>query len=207
MVRTGERTSWPAVLHGDPQTADHSNASTAAAAAPPPLHSRTGPPRAPAGSPPPPVLHLELTTAAPGQLRGGGRVVIVGDVHGCSDELTALLAKLGFIAGLDNLLLVGDLVGKGPEPMQARGTCGATPHPADFRGAAAHARRPQPQHGACAPRASKQSGELRGPLSPAAARPLVLNVHTCRSSAPRGSSAPGRRGATTTTLRWPRTGR
>ncbi|KIZ04488.1 hypothetical protein MNEG_3468 [Monoraphidium neglectum] len=64
----------------------------------------------PYGSPPPPVLHLELTTAAPGQLRGGGRVVIVGDVHGCSDELTALLAKLGFIAGLDNLLLVGDLV-------------------------------------------------------------------------------------------------
>ncbi len=42
------------------------------------------------------------------------RSVIVGDVHGCSQELEALLDRVGFGSG-DELVLVGDLVAKGPD--------------------------------------------------------------------------------------------
>jgi hypothetical protein len=41
--------------------------------------------------------------------------VIVGDVHGCRAELEALLARVGFGAG-DRLVMVGDLVVRGPDP-------------------------------------------------------------------------------------------
>ena len=40
---------------------------------------------------------------------------IVGDVHGCADELAALLDTIGIAAG-DRLLLTGDLFDKGPDP-------------------------------------------------------------------------------------------
>src|SRR5689334_5733352 len=45
-----------------------------------------------------------------------GRTVIVGDVHGCADELEALLAHVGFSKRHDRLVLVGDLVVRGPYP-------------------------------------------------------------------------------------------
>lgn len=47
-----------------------------------------------------------------------GRTILVGDVHACRDELDALLAKVAFGAG-DRVVLVGDLVVRGPDP---RGT-------------------------------------------------------------------------------------
>ncbi len=47
-----------------------------------------------------------------------GRTILVGDVHGCRDELDALLTKLSFAPG-DQLVMVGDLVVRGPDP---RGT-------------------------------------------------------------------------------------
>jgi hypothetical protein len=40
--------------------------------------------------------------------------IVVGDVHGCLDELRRLLAKCGFRRG-DRLVLAGDLVAKGPD--------------------------------------------------------------------------------------------
>ena len=47
-----------------------------------------------------------------------GRTILVGDVHGCRDELDALLTKVAFSPG-DRLVMVGDLVVRGPDP---RGT-------------------------------------------------------------------------------------
>ena len=42
------------------------------------------------------------------------RTIIIGDVHGCLDELLTLVSRCGYGAG-DRLILVGDLVAKGPD--------------------------------------------------------------------------------------------
>ncbi|KAI9700137.1 MAG: hypothetical protein M1820_006919 [Bogoriella megaspora] len=47
--------------------------------------------------------------------RGVERLVLVGDVHGCNDDLSALLTKIAFNPGTDHLIFVGDLITKGPE--------------------------------------------------------------------------------------------
>lgn len=44
-----------------------------------------------------------------------GRTLVVGDVHGCRQELEDLLEAASFRAGHDALVLVGDLVAKGPD--------------------------------------------------------------------------------------------
>jgi diadenosine tetraphosphatase ApaH/serine/threonine PP2A family protein phosphatase len=44
------------------------------------------------------------------------RTIIIGDVHGCLDELVALVAACGGIAD-SRVVLVGDLVAKGPDPI------------------------------------------------------------------------------------------
>jgi hypothetical protein len=43
------------------------------------------------------------------------RTIVVGDVHGCLDELQALLRLCGWRPGGDRLVLAGDLVAKGPD--------------------------------------------------------------------------------------------
>src|SRR4051794_18132538 len=42
------------------------------------------------------------------------RTLVIGDVHGCLEELRALVAKAG-VTGDDDVILVGDLVAKGPD--------------------------------------------------------------------------------------------
>lgn len=42
------------------------------------------------------------------------RTIVVGDVHGCADELQDLLKACGWVKG-DRVALVGDLVAKGPD--------------------------------------------------------------------------------------------
>ena len=42
------------------------------------------------------------------------RTIVVGDVHGCAEELRLLLRKCGYAQG-DRLVLAGDLVAKGPD--------------------------------------------------------------------------------------------
>jgi hypothetical protein len=44
-----------------------------------------------------------------------GRTVIVGDVHGCRDEVEDLLDHVGFREG-DALYFLGDLISRGPHP-------------------------------------------------------------------------------------------
>ena len=56
-----------------------------------------------------------MTRAASGSSAKGGRTIVIGDVHGCADELEALLEKLALKRG-DRLFLVGDLVVRGPSP-------------------------------------------------------------------------------------------
>jgi hypothetical protein len=53
-----------------------------------------------------------------------GRTVIVGDVHGCRAELEALLAAVAFAPG-DRLVMVGDLVVRGPDPAGVIDVCAA----------------------------------------------------------------------------------
>jgi len=45
----------------------------------------------------------------------GGRTIFVGDVHGCVHELARMLEQTGFAQGVDRLMLVGDLVARGPD--------------------------------------------------------------------------------------------
>jgi diadenosine tetraphosphatase ApaH/serine/threonine PP2A family protein phosphatase len=42
------------------------------------------------------------------------RTIVIGDVHGCLDELLALVARCDVVPG-DRVILVGDLVAKGPD--------------------------------------------------------------------------------------------
>jgi len=44
------------------------------------------------------------------------RTIVVGDVHGCGEELLALFTKLEFPREGDRLILVGDLFDRGPLP-------------------------------------------------------------------------------------------
>lgn len=59
----------------------------------------------PHGNTAPPVVHAILDAAS----LKPGRLVIVGDIHGCVDELSRLLEEHS-VGANDNLVLVGDLV-------------------------------------------------------------------------------------------------
>ena len=43
---------------------------------------------------------------------------LIGDVHGCYDELIALLAQVEFDPSTDTLWLTGDLVARGPGSLE-----------------------------------------------------------------------------------------
>jgi bis(5'-nucleosyl)-tetraphosphatase (symmetrical) len=49
----------------------------------------------------------------------GVRTIVVGDVHGCLDELDELLRVVELRAGFDRLVFVGDLLDRGPDPVGA----------------------------------------------------------------------------------------
>lgn len=43
------------------------------------------------------------------------RTIIIGDVHGCLDELADLLIRVGFYPEKDRVIIAGDLVDRGPD--------------------------------------------------------------------------------------------
>jgi hypothetical protein len=45
------------------------------------------------------------------------RTFVIGDVHGCLDELQDLLERIGYVHGSDRLVFVGDLIDRGPNPL------------------------------------------------------------------------------------------
>ncbi|MCJ1388556.1 hypothetical protein MMC18_001403 [Xylographa bjoerkii] len=57
--------------------------------------------------------HLDANLVPTGG-RDRKRLIVVGDVHGCKDELSDLLSKLSFHPSTDHLILAGDLISKGP---------------------------------------------------------------------------------------------
>eukprot|EP00808_Paulinella_micropora_P004226 g30098.t1 len=64
-----------------------------------------------------PSLHPPLPACPPRfakKEKEARRVIVVGDIHGCLEELLELLKKCEYEAEQDLLVLVGDLVGKGP---------------------------------------------------------------------------------------------
>lgn len=66
-------------------------------------------PFSPLGTPKPAVVHQYLDTK-----RVKERTIVVGDVHGCFDELKELLVKCSYNKHNCTLIFVGDLVNKGP---------------------------------------------------------------------------------------------
>lgn len=44
-----------------------------------------------------------------------GRTIIVGDIHGCAQEFDDILTLVKYAQGVDRLVLVGDLVARGPD--------------------------------------------------------------------------------------------
>ncbi|WIA19775.1 hypothetical protein OEZ85_005687 [Tetradesmus obliquus] len=73
-----------------------------------------GPNLSPAGNPLPPVIHRVIQQHE----LGPGRLVVVGDVHGCLVELFQLLDAVKFDYAKDNLILVGDMCNKGPRSQE-----------------------------------------------------------------------------------------
>jgi predicted phosphodiesterase len=46
-----------------------------------------------------------------------GRLIIIGDIHGCHQEFADLLNQLAPVKG-DRIILLGDLVNRGPDSLR-----------------------------------------------------------------------------------------
>ncbi|CAG9574027.1 putative ser/thr protein phosphatase [Leishmania major strain Friedlin] len=63
-----------------------------------------------------------IIRAAP-EIPREGRYIIVGDVHGCVDQLEQLVEKVKYVKGKDCLFIIGDYVNKGPDSIGAVRAC------------------------------------------------------------------------------------
>ncbi len=64
------------------------------------------------------LLPAELHAEVSGAELGDGRIIVIGDVHGCLDELKDMLDEVDYQEGNDTVILVGDLVDKGPYSLE-----------------------------------------------------------------------------------------
>jgi len=71
-----------------------------------------GEPKSSTGSPLPRNQHMQI--ALPSLKK---RLVIIGDVHGCLDELKRLLEKVDYHPATTTVILVGDMIAKGPHSL------------------------------------------------------------------------------------------
>lgn len=44
------------------------------------------------------------------------RTIVIGDIHGCLEEFDQLVSSVSYAKGKDRLLLLGDLIDRGPDP-------------------------------------------------------------------------------------------
>ena len=73
----------------------------------------------PVGTRPPPVAHQRMRpglVALPDDPMNG-RLIIIGDIHGCHQEFADLLNQLAPVKG-DRIILLGDLVNRGPDSLR-----------------------------------------------------------------------------------------
>lgn len=61
----------------------------------------------------PPPVYISVTDLT--ERIGSRRHIILGDVHGCHDEMRELLDQLGYEPGRDVLVSVGDIIDRGPK--------------------------------------------------------------------------------------------
>lgn len=67
---------------------------------------------------PVPENYSKVKILTSSDLKRGGRLIIVGDVHGCYEQFCELLEKCSFDKDKDNLIMAGDLVNKGPDSLK-----------------------------------------------------------------------------------------
>ncbi len=60
-------------------------------------------------------IHADLVPGGAADQKGKRRLVFVGDIHGCKEELLHLLSKVDFDPTTDHLIATGDVVSKGPD--------------------------------------------------------------------------------------------
>ena len=108
----------------------------------------------------PPALHTTLSDPKE-------RVIIVGDVHGCLDELNALLGACDYTEQRDTVILVGDLARSRVTCCRATAAAGAT-----SVGCAC----PSSAYRACVRPRAARSGELNPMARPRGARAWAAAV-------------------------------
>ncbi|KAK5088288.1 hypothetical protein LTR05_002505 [Lithohypha guttulata] len=60
--------------------------------------------------------HLPRTSkTTPDHAAAGKRLIFVGDIHGCMEELQALLSKVNYKQDTDHIIALGDMINKGPD--------------------------------------------------------------------------------------------
>lgn len=64
------------------------------------------------------ALPAELIPGGVADAEGKRRLVFVGDIHGCADELQKLLKRVKFDESTDHLIAVGDTISKGPKNVE-----------------------------------------------------------------------------------------
>jgi hypothetical protein len=83
----------------------------------------------------PAVVQLDLPKAGDGKaLADDGRVIVVGDTHGCLAEFNDLMADLGVRPDADRVVIIGDIVNIGPHSAELLRHVMAQPHIVAIRG-------------------------------------------------------------------------